>query len=386
MRTDKKRIMKDRALNLICCALPRCCPRATTVTLDEGTQIFNGCVRMKAIQLEAPRTFRRLEIGEPKSLGPNEALVRTHRVGVCGTDTSAYLGKFPLFSYPRIPGHELGIEVLEIGSDVTNVKPGDRCSVEPYMNNAESFASRRGRGNCCQELQVLGVHTDGGLRERFIVRADKLHPSKRLSYEELALVETLAIGCHAINRAAPRTGDHLLIIGAGPIGLSVLEFARLAGSKTTVMDMNAERLAFCRRNYNLTNTVLFKGDSSDLDQMREITGSELYPTVLDATGSAPSMNQALNYVAHAGTLVYVGITTEDIRFPDRLFHSREMTLKASRNALPEDFRRIIQLIENRQIDTGRWITHRTTFDDVIEVFDSYIKPETGVIKAMIEIP
>jgi alcohol dehydrogenase len=312
--------------------------------------------------------------------------VRTHRVGVCGTDTSAYLGKFALLSYPRIPGHELGIEVLEVGADVKNVKAGDRCSVEPYMNNVESFASRRGFGNCCQELQVLGVHTDGGLRERFVVRADKLHPSKLLSYEELALVETLAIGCHAVNRAAPQPNNHLLIIGAGPIGLSVLEFARLAGSNITMMDMNAERLAFCRKNYNLTNTVLFKDDGSELGQMQQITGGELYPTVLDATGSAPSMNQALNYVAHAGTLVYVGITTQDVTFPDRLFHSREMTLKASRNALPEDFRRIIQLIENRQIDTTRWITHRTAFDEVIDVFDSYTRPETGVIKAIIEIP
>src|SRR4051812_20062257 len=341
---------------------------------------------MKAIQLEAPRTFRRLEISEPASVGPHEALVRTHRVGVCGTDTSAYLGKFALFSYPRIPGHELGVEVLEVGSEVENVKRGDRCSVEPYMNNVNSFASRRGFGNCCQDLQVLGVHTDGGLRERFVVRADKLHPSTRLSYEELALVETLAIGCHAVTRAAPQSGNHLLIIGAGPIGLSVLEFAQLAGSKITVMDMNAERLSFCRRNYGLTNTVLSTGDGKELDQMREITGGELYPTVLDATGSAASMNNALNFLAHAGTLVYVGITTQNITFPDRLFHSREMTLKASRNALPEDFRRIIQLIEDRQIDTTRWITHRTEFENVVDVFDSYTRPETGVIKAIIEIP
>jgi alcohol dehydrogenase len=233
---------------------------------------------------------------------------------------------------------------------------------------------------------VLGVHTDGGLRERFVVRADKLHPSKQLSYEELALVETLAIGCHAVNRAAPQANNHLLIIGAGPIGLSVLEFAHLAGSNITMMDMNAERLAFCRQNYNLTNTVLSTGDGNELDQMREITGGELYPTVLDATGSAASMNHALNYVAHAGTLVYVGITTQDVTFPDRLFHSREITLKASRNALPDDFRRIIGLIEDKKIDTTRWITHRTVFDEVIDVFDSYTKPETRVIKAIIEIP
>jgi alcohol dehydrogenase len=338
---------------------------------------------MKAIQLESPRTFKRLELGEPPGLGPDEALVRTHRVGVCGTDTSAYLGKFPLFSYPRIPGHELGIEVLEVGSNVKNVQRGDRCSVEPYMNDRGSFASRRGRSNCCQNLQVLGVHTDGGLRERFVLRADKLHPSQQLTFEQLALVETLAIGCHAINRAAPASGEHLLIIGAGPIGLSVLEFARLAGSNVSMMDMNGQRLEFCRKNYGLTNTIQFKGDGSELEQMREITGGELYAAVLDVTGSAASMNQSLNYVAHGGTLTYVGITTQDIQFPDKLFHSREMTLKASRNALPEDFRRIIKLIEDGKIDTSRWITHRTVFDDVINVFDSYTRPETGVIKAMI---
>ena len=340
---------------------------------------------MKAIQLESPRTFKRITIDEPPALAPHEALVRTHFMGVCGTDTSAYLGKFALFSYPRIPGHELGVEVLEVGSAVENVRPGDRCSVEPYMNDVASFASRRDRGNCCQNLQVLGVHTDGGLRERFIIRADKLHTSQQLTFEQLALVETLAIGCHAVNRANPQAGEHLLIIGAGPIGLSVLEFAKLAGGNITMMDMNAERLAFCRRNYGLTNTILSRGDGSELAKMQEITGGELYPIVLDATGSAASMNHALNFVAHGGTLVYVGITTQDITFPDRLFHVREMMLKGSRNALPEDFRRIIKLIEERQIDTSRWITHRTHFDDVINVFDSFTKPETGVIKAMIEV-
>jgi len=119
--------------------------------------------------------------------------------------------------------------------------------------------------------------------------------------------------------------------------------------------------------------------------MRKITDSELYPTVVDATGSAASMNQSLNYVAHGGTLVFVGITPQDVTFPDRLFHTREMTLKATRNALPEDFRRIIRLIEERKIDTNRWITHRTSFDELIPRFESFTKPETGVIKAMVEL-
>jgi alcohol dehydrogenase len=340
---------------------------------------------MKAIRLEAPRKLAELNLHEPPRPGPGEALVRTHAVGVCGTDTSAYLGKFPLLSYPRILGHELGVEVLAVGPQVPNVASGDHCSVEPYMNNRESFASRRGLSNCCEDLQVLGVHVDGGLRERFLVRADKLHISRSLMYEQLALVETLAIGCHAVNRASPRSGEHLLIIGAGPIGLATLEFARLAGGNITLMDMNAERLAFCRRVYGVKNTVLSKGDGSELEELRTITGGELFPIVVDATGSAKSMSYALNYLAHGGTLVYVGITTQELSFPHKLMHVREATIKSSRNALPDDFRRIIRLIEEGHIDTKPWITHRTTIGEVIEHFESFTKPETGVIKAMIEV-
>jgi alcohol dehydrogenase len=338
---------------------------------------------MKAISLEAPHRFVYIDLPSAAAPTASEALVRPHAVGICGTDISGYLGKFPFFSYPRIPGHELGVEVLEIGPNVQNVRRGDRCSVEPYINNADSFASRRGLSNCCQDLQVLGVHTDGGLRESFLIRADKLHCSPLLSFEQLALVETLAIGCHAVNRAAPLPGEHLLIIGAGPIGLAVLEFARLADGNITVMDMNNDRLAFCRRVYDVRHTVQFKGDGSELEAMKSITAGELYPVVIDATGNAASMSGALAYVAHGGTLVYVGITTQEISFPHRLLHAREITLKSSRNALPEDFRRIIRLIEEGRIDTKPWITHRTPFAHLSDVFESYTKPETGVIKAMV---
>jgi alcohol dehydrogenase len=178
----------------------------------------------------------------------------------------------------------------------------------------------------------------------------------------------------------------LLIIGAGPIGLATLEFARLADAATTVMDMNADRLAFCRRAYGVEHTIISQGDGNELDSLKQITGGELYPIVIDATGSAGSMSHALNYVAHAGTLVYVGITTQEISFPHRLLHAREMTIKASRNALPDDFRQIIRLIEEGRIDTSPWITHRTSFDELAGVFDSYTRPETGVIKAMVALP
>jgi alcohol dehydrogenase len=340
---------------------------------------------VKAILLEKPGKFEKVSIAEPQRPGPGEVLVRVHRVGICGTDISGYLGKMPFYSYPRIPGHELGVEVLEVGSDVSNVKPGDRCSVEPYINCQKCFACRRGGINCCENLQVLGVHTDGGLRPQFLVPARKLHVSRKLTLEQLALVETLAIGCHAVARGNPAAGDHVLVIGAGPIGLATMEFLKLAGVVITVLDMNEQRLDFCKKTMGVTHTVKVKGDGSELKAMQDITNNALYTLVVDATGNSKSMSNALNYVGHTGKLVFVGITTEEVHFPHPLMHRREMTLLASRNALPADFGCIIGLIEEGRLDTRPWITHRTPFDEMIGVFPSFTKPETGVIKAIVEV-
>src|SRR3982751_4093906 len=167
---------------------------------------------MKAIQLEKPQAFRPLDIAEPGAPGPGEALLKIHRIGICGTDYGGFLGKMPFYSYPRIPGHELGVGVVAVGDGVTSVKPGDRCSVEPYMNCQQCLACRRGASNCCQNLKVLGVHTDGGMRGRFVVPARKLHKSEKLTLDQLALVETLAIGCHAVNRGNPQADEHVLVI------------------------------------------------------------------------------------------------------------------------------------------------------------------------------
>ncbi len=339
---------------------------------------------MKAIQLEKPEHFRQIDIPSAAKPGAGEVLARVHRVGICGTDFSGYLGKMPFYSYPRIPGHELGIEVAAVGPGVTHLKPGDRCSVEPYINCQKCFACQRGNSNCCENLQVLGVHTDGGLRPEFIVPARKLHPSKQLAFEQLALVETLAIGCHAVNRANPQPAENVLVIGAGPIGLATIEFVKLTGAKLVVLDLNEQRLAFCKERMDVNETILSRGDGDALDQLKELTNGTLAQVVIDATGNNKSMSNALNYVSFTGKLVFVGITTSEISFGHPLMHRREMTLLASRNALPADFTRIIQLIERGEIDTRPWITHHAAFDQMIAEFPKWLKPETGVIKAMVE--
>jgi alcohol dehydrogenase len=343
---------------------------------------------MKAISLDQPQKFRFIDTAEPAAPAPGEALVKVHRVGICGTDYGGYLGKMPFFSYPRIPGHELGVEVLAVGAGVTNVKPGDHCSVEPYLNCQKCHACRRGHTNCCEHNKTLGVMCDGGLAERYLLPARKLHVSRKLTFDQLALVETLAIGCHAINRGAPQAGEHVLVIGAGPIGLSAVEFAKLSGARTIVMDMNAARLAFVREKMGVPDTIDLApgGEAAAVEQLSAITGGQLADVVIDATGSNKSMAAALAYCAFAGRLVYVGITQQEVSFLHApIMHRRELSIMASRNALPPDFIRIIALIEEGKIDTIPWITHHAAFDSMIDAFPAWLKPETGVIKAVVEV-
>ena len=339
---------------------------------------------MKALLLEKPQHFRLTDIPNPPAPGPGEALLRVHRIGICGTDYSGYLGKMPFFSYPRIPGHELGVEVVSVGAGVEHVKAGDRCSVEPYMNCQTCFACRRGHTNCCENLKVLGVMMDGGMCDWLVVPARKLHPARHLTFEQLALVETLAIGSHAVSRGNPQRGETVLIVGAGPIGLAVLEFVKLAGARVIMLDLLDARLDFVRKRMGVEHSILAKNDGSELEQLKALTGGALAQVVIDATGSNKSMSQALQYGSFAGRVVYVGITQQEVSFPHAsLMHRRELTLLASRNALPPDFTRIIQLIEDGRIDTRPWITHQATFEEMIGAFPTWLRPETGVIKAVI---
>ena len=340
---------------------------------------------MKAIQLEQPKQFRVIDVPEPPQPGPGEAVVRVYRVGVCGTDYSGYLGKMPFFSYPRIPGHELGVEVVAVGPGVTNVKPGDRASVEPYINCQTCYSCTRGHTNCCEHHQTLGVHCDGGLRPRFTIPARKLHVSVKLTFEQLALVETLGIGLHAVNRANPKPDETVLVIGAGPIGLSVIEFAKLAGSRVVVMDLNEQRLRFAREKMGVAETMVAKGTDEDVKTFTELTGGKLGNVVVDATGSAKSMTAAMDYVGFAGRLVWVGITSDPLSFTQPLMHRREMTFLASRNAVSAEFTRIIRLIEGGMLDTRPWVTHTAPFDAMVGEFTNWLKPETGVVKAMVEL-
>ncbi len=338
---------------------------------------------MLQITLDQPGQFSAGEGAEPASL-PGHALVRVHRIGVCGTDLHAFAGKQPFFSYPRILGHELGVEVIDPGDDPHGLQRGDRCSVEPYLNCGRCIACRRGKPNCCTELKVLGVHVDGGMRPFLRVPARKLHRSATLDYDQLALIETLGIGAHAVERAEVKKNDFVLVIGAGPIGLSVIQFVLVTGATLAVMDVSESRLAFCRSQLGVGHTLAPGPDAPA--QLKATGGGDLPTIVIDATGNAKSMAGTFESVAHGGRIVFVGLFQGDVTFNDPNFHRRELTLCASRNAPPDTFRDIIRLVESGRVNTRPWITHRFALAETPVVFPASIAGNPAVLKAMIEVP
>jgi 2-desacetyl-2-hydroxyethyl bacteriochlorophyllide A dehydrogenase len=338
---------------------------------------------MIQIVLEQPGRFTTTERPTPAA-APGTALVRVHRIGVCGTDLHAFAGKQPFFTYPRVLGHELGVEVIEAADDTGGLRAGDRCAVEPYLNCGHCAACRRGKPNCCATLQVLGVHTDGGMAPLLRVPVRKLHRSTQLDYDQLALVETLGIGAHAVERAQLTADDFVLIIGAGPIGLSVIQFARVSGATVAVMDVSDTRLAFCREKLGVAHTL--KPGPEAAAELKAIGRGDAPSCVIDATGNPQSMMGTFELPAHGGRIVFVGLFQGDVTFNDPNFHRRELTLLASRNALPRTFREVIGLVEAGKIDTRPWITHRLALADVPQIFPEKIAGNPAVLKAMIEVP
>ena len=338
---------------------------------------------MIQIALEKPGRFVASDAPEP-SRGPGEAIVRVRRIGVCGTDLHAFAGRQPFFNYPRILGHELGVEIADPGDQPMGLKAGDRCAVEPYLTCGRCIACRRGKTNCCTELKCLGVHTDGGMRPFIAIPARNLHPSAKLDFDQLALVETLGIGAHAVERAEIRPEDFVLIIGAGPIGLSVIQFATMSGATIAVMDVSAPRLKFCRKHLGVSHTIVAGADPSE--EFRTIGRGELPTIVIDATGNAESMAATFELAAHGGRIVFVGLINGNVTFSDPNFHRRELTLCASRNATSNTFREIIRLMEAGRLDTKPWITHRFELAATPTVFPSAIAGNPAVLKAMISVP
>lgn len=337
---------------------------------------------MIALVCNTPGEFEYKELEIP-TVPEGYSLLKIKRIGICGTDLHAYEGTQPFFSYPRILGHELAAEIVETQAG-NGYEIGESVTISPYFYCGKCIACSNGKPNCCVSINVCGVHIDGGMREYLAVPSYALIHGAGLSFDELALVEPLAIGAHGIRRAGVLPGEYVLIIGAGPIGLGAMEFARIAGAKVIMLDINEQRLQFCKNKLGVAHTI--NGITQNvMVQLKTITNGDMPTVVIDCTGNLKAINNAFQYMAHGARFVLIGLQKNEIVFSHPEFHKREGSLMSSRNATSQDFDHVVHSMKKGLINPTNYITHRVGFDEVKDKFASWLNPKNGVIKAMVSV-
>ncbi len=335
---------------------------------------------MKALVCTMPRQFDYINTEMPVA-AEGETLLKIERIGICGTDLHAFEGTQPYFNYPRILGHELAATIVQ--TKAVGFTAGDKVTMIPYMHCGNCIACKSGKNNCCVNMCVFGVHIDGGMREFVAVPDHALIKSEGLSLDELALIEPLSIGAHAVKRAVVTKGEFVLIIGAGPIGLGIAQFAKIAGAQVIVVDVNDDRLQFCTTNVGIEHAINpLKQDV--MVSLNQITSNDMPTVVIDATGNLDAINNAFQYLAHGGRYVLVGLQKDNISFNHPEFHKREATLMSSRNADVSDFMHVMDCIKQGLVKPINYITHRVAFDAVTNHFESWLDPNSKVVKAIVE--
>ncbi|MEE4411060.1 MULTISPECIES: zinc-binding alcohol dehydrogenase family protein [unclassified Serratia (in: enterobacteria)] len=310
-----------------------------------------------------------------------EAVIKIITVGICGTDIHAWSGHQPFFSYPRVLGHEICGEIVSIGNNVGGWRVGQRVTVMPYISCRRCGACQSGKTNCCENISVIGVHQDGGFCEFLSVPAGNLLAVDGLPPETAALIEPFAISAHAVRRAAIAPDDHLLVVGAGPIGLGVAAIACADGAQVVVADTSAERRAQVEKALGLP--TLNPADEQFDAALRNRFGGMLAAKVIDATGNPHAMNNSLNLIRHGGSIVFVGLFKGDIQFSDPEFHKKETTLMGSRNATHEDFAKVGRLMAAGQITAQMMLSHHFDFDTLAEHYEQQVINNKQLIKGVI---
>lgn len=313
---------------------------------------------------------------------PDQVLLGIRRIGICGTDYHIYEGLHPYLQYPRVMGHELSGEVLEVPKG-SKFAEGDPVIVIPYLSCGTCVACRRGKTNCCTTLQCLGVHCDGGMTERFALPEKNLYPAEGLSLDQAAMVEFLAIGAHAVRRSRLIPGDRALIVGTGPIGIGTALFARIAGAEVTLMDRMPAVLDLASSITGFASKVLADEDAPE--RVRALTNGENFDVVFDATGNSKAMEKSFDFAASGGTYVMVGVVKDRLSFSDPEFHRKELSLYASRNATREDFDTVVSAMRTGKIPTDKLNTHTCALAEVPDAMPGWTHDRVGVVKAMVRL-
>ncbi len=337
---------------------------------------------MKAVQITEPGRAQFIDLPKP-SPGPGQVLLKVQTVGYCGSDLSTFRGANPLVSYPRIPGHEIAATIELLGEGVDSWTVGQEVLVFPYTECGKCNACRANRPNCCQHNQTMGVQRDGALSQYAVVPADKLFAAAGLSHRDLALVEPLTVGAHAVARRAVTGSDTVLVFGCGAIGLGVIAAAHDCGATVIATDIDDQKLALAE-SCGASQTI--NSASSDLpSEVTERTAGEGPTVAIEAVGLPQTFRAAVDLVAFAGRVVYIGYAKVPVEYETKYFVMKELDIRGSRNALRADFDRVISMVQRGVVPTSEIVTHEVPLDEACNAIRHWSEQPATVTKVHVRL-
>ena len=333
---------------------------------------------MKTIVLRGPGDAAIEHRPDPKP-AEGQVLLRVNMVGLCGSDLNSYRGKNPMVSFPRIPGHEIAATVVE---NADGFRKGQQVTLSPYTSCGVCSACRRGRPNTCQHNQTLGVQRDGGLAEYLLAPPEKLYAAP-LSLKELCLVEPLTVGFHAVARGRVASVDTVAILGCGGVGLGAVAAAGFLGARTIAVDLDDAKLEVARKT---GASELINTNRDDLHaKLSDLTGGLGPDVIIEAIGLPGTFRSAIDEVAFTGRVVYIGYAKEPVAYETRLFVQKELDISGSRNALPENFREVIRMLEGGRFPVDDAVSKIVPLEETPEILAAWSADPARFTKIMIQV-
>jgi threonine dehydrogenase-like Zn-dependent dehydrogenase len=336
---------------------------------------------MRALVIKAPGAASIERVPQPQ-LEHGEILLRVRMVGLCGSDLNSFRGKNPMVQFPRIPGHEIAAIIVEGTSSFPGVAAGVNVTLSPYTNCGKCASCFRGRPNACAFNETLGVQRDGALTEYITMPPEKLYPAP-LTIKELCLVEPLTVGFHAVARGRVTSSDKVAIFGCGGVGLGAIAASHFAGATTIAVDLDDDKLHLAKKAgathiVNSTKSPLHK-------QLLELTDGRGPDVIIEAVGLPQTFRAAVEEVAFTGRVVYIGYAKEPVTYETKLFVQKELDILGSRNALPEDFRTVIKMLEKRKFPVEDAVGSIVSLDDAPRILEAWSSNPLKFTKIMVQL-
>jgi threonine dehydrogenase-like Zn-dependent dehydrogenase len=329
--------------------------------------------------IDRPGEARVIEMERPAA-DPQLATMRVRRIGLCGSDLTTYLGKNPMVTYPRIPGHEVAATLEHVPANELGLVAGMNVTLSPYTSCGKCTSCRQGRFNACRYNETLGVQREGALMDFLSMPLAKLYAAP-LPLEELALVEPLTVGCHAVARGMVTAKDTVAVYGCGGVGLGAVAAAAFRDARVVAIDIDDKKLAIAksagaRERINSTREDVHA-------RLQEITGGHAPDVIIEAIGRPDTYRAAVEEVCFAGRVVYIGYAKENVSFETRLFVQKELDIRGSRNALPEDFREVIRMFEQKRFPTAEAISATVPLEEAPAILRAWSENPAAYTKIMI---